>query len=160
MIGSTNPVRFRRVLCSIAAITLLACYALPENPAAGEGGRIHWKLRADGQVKLDGKPPLTWNVYQSDKKKEGHRVLVLLGRRYLALDVKAKLAYRVLPSDLKALGKDFESGDLFTKERLLPSSDWVVRDVGPAELVRLTLGDYGRTLEVMLPHPPDLRAFY
>jgi hypothetical protein len=32
--------------------------------------------------------------------------------------------------------------------------------VGPAELVRLTLGDYGRVLEVSLPHLPDLRPFY
>jgi len=44
--------------------------------------------------------------------------------------------------------------------RLLATSDWSVRDVGPAELIKLTLGDYGRLLEVELPHPPDLRAFY
>jgi hypothetical protein len=87
-------------------------------------------------------------------------VLVLLGHRYLALDIKAKLAYQVLPTDLEAQGQDFESGDLFIKERLLPSDSWTVRDVGPAELVKVTLKDYGRELEVMLRHPPDMRAFY
>jgi len=43
---------------------------------------------------------------------------------------------------------------------VIPSSDWTQRDVGPAELYRLTLGDYGRVLEVSLPHMPDLRGFY
>jgi hypothetical protein len=32
--------------------------------------------------------------------------------------------------------------------------------VGPAELIKLTLKDYNRLLQIELPHPPDLRAFY
>jgi hypothetical protein len=35
-----------------------------------------------------------------------------------------------------------------------------MHDVGPAESIKLTLGDYGRVLEVQLPHMPDMRAFY
>jgi len=128
---------------------------------AGGDGRTHWKLLDDAQLRLDGKPPLTWSVYQPEKsQKKNNLVLVLLGHRYLALDFKAKLVYQVLPTDLEPQGSDFESGDLFTKERLLPSDDWTVRDVGPAELIRVTLKDYGRELEVMLRHPPDMRKFY
>jgi hypothetical protein len=138
----------------------IACLVLQAYWAAAQGPPYHWKLHTDAQVKLDGKPPLAWNVYQTDKKKEQHLVLVLLGRRYLALDLKAKRVYQVFPTDLRAQGKDFESDELFKKERLLPTNDWLLRDVGPAEMIRLTLGDYGRTLEVMLPHPLDLRAFY
>lgn len=138
----------------------IACFVVAANWAAADGPPYHWKLHTDAQVKLDGKPPLAWNVYQTDKKKEQHLVLVLLGRRYLAIDLKARLVYQVLPGDLRAQGKDFESDDLFKKERLLPTEDWQLRDVGPAELIRLTLGDYRRTLEILLPHPLDLRAFY
>jgi hypothetical protein len=72
----------------------------------------------------------------------------------------AKRVYEVLPSDLKAQGKGFESDDLAQPSRLIPTSEWSDRDVGPAELIRLTLGDYGRILQVSLPHPPDLRPFY
>jgi hypothetical protein len=42
----------------------------------------------------------------------------------------------------------------------MPTNAWAVRDVGPAEMIKLTLGDYGRALDVELPHMPDLRAFY
>jgi len=138
----------------------IGCLALHAYSTAAQGPPYHWRLHTDAQVKLDGKPPLAWNIYQTDKKKEQHLVLVLLGRRYLAIDLKAKQVYQVFPTDLRAQGKDFESDELFKKERLLPTNDWLLRDVGPAEMIRLTLGDYGRTLEVMLPHPLDLRAFY
>jgi hypothetical protein len=129
--------------------------------AAKDDGRIHWKPIDRGQVRMDDKPPLASAVYQPDKsQKKPNLVLILLGHRWLALDIKTKLVYQVLPSDLQAEGGDFESGDLFTSERLVPSKDWTMRDVGPAELIKLTLNDYGRELQVSLPHPADLRAFY
>ncbi len=127
---------------------------------SGDNGRFLWKSVPRAQCKLDDKTPLTWNIYQTEKKKDANLVLVLLGRRYLALDIKGKVAYYVFPSDLQAKGQDFESGSLFVRSRVLPTSGWTVRDVGPAELIKLTLGDYGHALDVELPHMPDLRAFY
>ena len=112
------------------------------------------------QLKLENKTPLQWNVYQTEKKKEANLVLVQLGRRYMALDIRGKVAYYVFPSDLQAKGPDFESGNLFVQSRVMPTTAWSVRDVGPAEMVKLTLGDYGRAIDVELPHMPDLRAFY
>jgi hypothetical protein len=134
--------------------------ALPTRAFPNEAARIHWKQVPDAQVKLDGKTPLTWNVYQSNKKKESNLVLVLLGHRYLALDTKAKLVYSVQPGDLQADGKDFDSDNLMQASRTIPSTEWVERDIGPAESIKLKLGDYGRVLEVQLPHMPDLRGLY
>jgi hypothetical protein len=87
-------------------------------------------------------------------------VLILLGHRYLAIDFKAKQVYQVPPSELRAQGEDFESGDLFKEDRRVPSESWAVRDVGRAERIAFTMKDYGRVVEVLLPHTPDLRAFY
>ena len=146
----------------LSSAVLSSCiFILFANAAiAGETGRIHWKLLTDAQLKLDGKPPLAWNVYQPEKRKNSPLVLVLLGRRYLFIDYKAKLVYQVPLSDLQSQGADFESDDLANPDRLIPSSEWTVRDVGPAEQIRLTLGDYGCVLEVSLAHMPDLRPFY
>ena len=128
---------------------------------AKDDGRILWKPIDRGQVRLDDKQPLKTAVYQPDKsQKKPNLVLILLGHRWLALDSKAKTVYQVLPSDLKAQGSDFESGDLFISDRLIPSKEWTERDIGPAELIKLILNDYGRKLQVSLPHPRDLRAFY
>jgi hypothetical protein len=150
--------------CASLRIALLACAFLLTGfygggRAAGND-RYLWKSVSRAECKVGDKTPLTWNVYQTDKKKEANLVLVLIGRRYIALDLKAKAAYNVLPSDLQAKGQDFGSGDLFVKSRELPTDNWSLRDVGPAELIKLTLGDYGRELYVELPHMPDMRAFY
>lgn len=132
------------VFALVLATTVLA--------GSGDTGRIHWKQVTAGQVKLDGKAPLTWNIYQPDKKKLNYLVLILLGHRYLALDIRAQAVYSVVPADLKALGNDFESDSLTKANREIPSSDWTDKDVGPEERIQLTLGDYGRTLEIELPH--------
>lgn len=137
-----------------------------QSGSTNDTERVHWKATNEAQIKLDDKTPLGWNVFQPDKKdkktvkKGSDLVLVLLGHRYLMLDLKSRLVYEVPLSSLQARGADFESGDLAQQNLLVPSIDWTERDVGPAELIRLTLGDYGRVLEITLPHPPDMRPFY
>ena len=139
---------------------LLTILLTASSNAGAQGERVHWKPVNLAQIKLDEKTPLAFNVYRPDKKKDSHFVLILLGRRYIELDIKAKLAYSVPFADVHKTGSDLESDNFAVSSRVLATSDWSVRDVGPAELIKLTLGDYGRSLAVELPHPPDLRAFY
>jgi len=149
----------RRAFCGFLLAALAATVSAPAL-AGGETGRIHWKSVPVAQVKLGDKTPLAWNVYQPDKKKESNLVLILLGHRYLALDIKAKQVFAVPLADLQKTGSDFESDNPKVPAHLIPTSDWSMHDVGPAELIKLTLGDYGRVLTVEMPHPADLRAFY
>ena len=154
-----------RVIVAICAIAFCAGVGARADAGyffggAADNGRFLWKSVGRAQLKLENKTPLQWNVYQTEKKKEANLVLVQLGRRYVALDFHGKVAYYVFPWDLQAKGSDFESGNLFVPSRLMPTTAWSVRDVGPAEMIKLTLGDYGRALDVELPHMPDLRAFY
>lgn len=148
-----------RVFGTIAIVCALL-YSTFAKANAADNERFLWKSVPRAQVKLDNKTPLAWNVFRTEKKKEGNLVLILLGRRYIALDIKAKVAYSVALSDLEAKGADLESGNLFLPSRVLPTDNWSIRDVGPAEMIKLTLGDYGRALDVEIPHPPDMRAFY
>ncbi len=166
-----DAVHRARLLIAFSLIALISLAAQPspagQTDTAADSVRVHWKYLEMAQLKLDDKAPLKWNVYQpdkkdnkKDKKKDSDLVLVLLGHRYLMLDTRARLVYVVPLSELHAQGADFESGDLAQQSRVIPSTDWTDRDVGPAELIRLTLGDYGSVLEVSLPHMPDLRPFY
>jgi hypothetical protein len=129
--------------------------------AAGDSDRIHWKQVDESEVKLDGKPPIGSNVYLPDKKsKKKDLVLILLGHRYLMLDTKSRFVYAVFLTDITKQGADIETADLAEPSRIIPSTDWTSHDVGPEQLIKLTLEDYGRVLEVELPHPVDLRALY
>jgi hypothetical protein len=145
------------IIPPIAWLLLVMVCLLPAGTRASDTGDFHWKSVDGAEVKLDDKVPLTWNVYQTDKRKSSNLVLVLLGRRYILLDVKARLAYLVFPDEIHAQGDDFNSGDLALSTHVIPSNDWTERDIGPAEEYRLTLEDYGRTLSVQLPHPLDIR---
>jgi len=147
-----------RLLCFCMVLVILQI--AEASSASAQGERVHWKPVNLAQIKLDEKTPLAFNVYRPEKKKDSHFVLILLGRRYIELDIKAKIAYSVPFADVHKTGGDLESDNFAVSSRVLPTSDWSVRDVGPAELIKLTLGDYGRNLAVELPHPPDLRAFY
>lgn len=148
------------------ATICVACLASLPREVGAQDAQIRWKSVEMAQVRVDDKAPLKWNVYQpdkksgKDKKRDAELILVLLGHRYVMLDTKARLVYVVPLSELHAQGQDFESGDLAQPNEVIPTTDWSRRDVGPAELYHLTLGDYGRALEVSLPHMPDLRAFY
>jgi hypothetical protein len=125
---------------------------------AGAGGKLVWKPEAAAQLKVAGHSQKIWNVYRVDKNKDV--VLVQIWKRYLLLDIKQRTVYELLPSDLQKQGNNFSSGAPGEQGRLIPSSTWVERDIGPAELVRLKLLDYGQILELQLPHPLDLRAVY
>jgi hypothetical protein len=151
-----NSLQWRLAL----GLALCGCILFGANAFAANGGdtgRIHWKQIPDAQLKLDSKVPLNWNVFLPDKKKLGNLVLVLIGRRYIALDIKAKVAYGMELTDLQAQGKDFESDSPVKPDHVIPTTEWSERDAGPAEIVKLTLGDYGRVLEIQLPHMPDIR---
>jgi len=146
-------------------LLLFACAIAVAMPVFAQD-EIRWKSVETAQVRLDGKAPLKWNVYQPDKKTKGDKkrnadfALVLLGHRYVMLDLKGRLVYLVPLSELHADGQDFLSGDLAQLDKVIPSTDWTDRDVGPAQIYRLTLGDYGHVMELSLPHMPDLRPFY
>jgi hypothetical protein len=148
-----NVSRKNRVLQVALVFALLPLLASRANAA----DKHHWKSVTEAQVKINGKIPLTWSIFQPDKKKDANLVLILLGHRWLMLDTKAKLVYQVPLNAVHAQGQDYETEDLAKSELLVPSSDWSDKDVGPAEDIHVTLGDYGRTLEIELPHLMDLR---
>jgi hypothetical protein len=150
---SINPLATFFLCCAVLIPTTISA-------KAGDSDRFLWKSVPRAQLKLDDKTPLTWNVFQTEKKKESNLVVILLGRRYIALDIKARVAYSVALSDLQVKGADFESGNLFVQARVLRTNEWSLRDVGPAELIKLKFGDYGTNLQLQLPHMPDLRGLY
>lgn len=148
-----------------ASVLILAFFAAPQFARADDSARIHWTSVTQAQVKVDQTTPLTWGVYQAEKKgkpdkKHSHLVLVLIGHRYLLIDLKAKHVYEVLRKKLHASGEGFKTGDLITSSRLIPTSDWMWRNVGPAEMYRIKLGDYGRVLQITLPHVYLISPYY
>jgi len=142
----------RSMIAILQRTSLLVLILASSLPAAG---KLTWKLEERAQLKIEGHVPIAWNVYTIEKRK--NLVLILLGRRYLGMDTKTKSVWEIDPKDLTAKGKDFESDEPETIGKKIPVTDWTERDVGPAERILITLGDYGAKIELELPHLIDLR---
>ena len=107
---------------------LLAC------GQARAADKYRWKAVTEAQVKIDDKIPLTWNIYQPDKKKDANLVLVLLGHRWLMLDTKAKLVYQVpLPASAGPRARITKRDDLAkpdtvrSEQQIGPTATWARR---------------------------------
>jgi hypothetical protein len=153
--GTNGPRKMTASRSAIAILqrTLLLVLILATSlPAAG---RVTWKIEERAQLQIGGHVPISWNVYAPEKKK--NLVLILLGKRYLALDTKTKSVWQIELKDLTPKGQDFESDEPAEIGTPIPVSSWSDRDVGPAERIIITLGDYGAKIQLELPHMLDLR---
>lgn len=141
----------------ISAGTIVVLIVLMLVPAAYAASKINWKPIGDASLKITGrKPPKIWNVYQDEKKKE--RVLVQMDSRYLILDAKTKEVFEITAAQFRMYGKNYQSPNPGANEHALPSTDWDIRDIGPAERIQVRLTNENLFLDVELPHPLDLRT--
>jgi hypothetical protein len=150
--GSRKMTASRAAIEILRRSTLLVLILASSVPAAG---RVTWKIEERAQLQIGGHVPISWNVYTIEKKK--NLVLILLGKRYLALDTKTKSIWQIETKDLTPKGKDFESDEPGEIGTPIPVGSWSDRDVGPAERIVITLGDYGAKIQLELPHMIDLR---
>jgi len=140
-------------VAAVAALLLLAA-AVP--PPAAAGDRILWTPVRDALFTIDGKPVKVWTVYHSKEKKE-HRLLLLVGTRYLMIDTQLRLITEYDPAVFEKKGGDCDMPREAKGVKALPSEDWIVRDVGTSYLVHAQLKEEGRLLEIELPKMPDFR---
>jgi hypothetical protein len=147
--------RILRRISILGAIVSFPIFAATAR--ARTSGSITWKYVNNAILRITGrKPPKQWNVYQDRKKKE--RVLVQTDSRYLILDAKTKEVFEITPAQFQPRGKYFQSPDPAASQHALPSTDWDMRDVGPAERIQVRLSDENIFLDVELPHPLNLRV--
>jgi hypothetical protein len=147
---------FRPGVFLLLAVGVFAPLTAP--PVRADSQTVSWKPVVGAILKINGRALKTWNVYSGDKK---YRVvLVLLMHRYLILDTKERAVYEIPPGDLESHDQELRGRAPGKEMKRIPSSNWYFRDLGPMELVRVRLGDYGNVLELQLPHLPDLRGLY
>ena len=118
---------------------------------------IIWKPDDKAILEVSGrKPPKNWSIFEDLKNKA--RVLVQLDGLYLVVDAKTKQVFEIAASQLQPHGKNFQSIDPSQTERAVPSTDWDMRDLGPAERIEVRLTNDNTLLNVQIPHPLDLRV--
>ena len=145
---STNPHQRTVAAVAAAAVVLLAAVAAAPTPAAGNP--LTWKPAQQAILRVDDQALKEWDVFQVEKKND--RFLVQLGGRFLLLDAAQKQVFELVPATIERKGSDLLWDPADRPAKPLATSNWAVRDVGPAQRIRVRLDAEGRALDLQVPH--------
>lgn len=125
--------------------------------AVGAADKLTWKRVPEAMLKVDNRPVKTWAIYHAEKEKKDHRLLLLLGTRFLMIDTKLRLITEYDPSTFSKKGEAYEMEREAKGVMSLSTEDWILRDVGTSYLIHAKLKEESRALEIQLPKMPDFR---
>jgi hypothetical protein len=139
---------FRRLIFACAAALAFVASFARILPAADE---IEWKPVEAALLRVDDRPPATWNLYTAGKKND--RLLIQLGGRYLFVDTNRRRVYELDPAKLDHKGDSIMWRESDRPADSLPESAWITRDVGEAYRIHFRLDAEGHVFDIDIPHP-------
>ncbi len=108
-------------------------------------------------IKLNEEPPISWNVYHSQKK--GY-LLVRLWKRYLLIHVPEEEVYEIDPKNVKLTEDGVEWSFTNLPDKPLETLEWKERNVGQLTRVRFKLAANRHYLEIQLPADLNGKPMY
>jgi hypothetical protein len=133
-------------------LILLAIMLFASGTFTRAADTITWEAYPKAILRIDGEPPKVWGLYHSTKGKKDEVILLLWNKRYLMLNTHLKEVEELDPQTIVYKTRNLESPNDDKTATLLPSSDWIVRDVGSAFRIRTILTEEKHEIEINLPH--------
>lgn len=137
--------RLSRAQIGVAVLAIAGCVAAQ---AAIAGDTTVWK-QTDGILRINDEPPKDWSVYREGKKTNA--LILKVDERLLLIDVKAQ---QVRELDAKSVTAKEDSITTQAKNppgKVIASSGWLLRDVGPALRIHFELASESHTVDLELP---------
>ena len=139
-----------------AALAFLAVVAFTRLTPADP---LPWKPVANAFLRVNDEGLKEWGVFQIEKKtkkdKADDRFLVQLADRFLLVDAAQRKVFDLTSANIQRSGPDalWDAANLPAKP--LNTSEWLVRDVGLAQRIKMHLDAEDRTLDLQIPHRPS-----
>jgi hypothetical protein len=131
---------------------LLVTMILTTGTATRAADTITWEAYDKAILRIDGDPPKVWGLYHSTKGKKDEVLLLLWNKRYLMLNTHLKEVRELDPQTITYKTHRLESPGDDKTATILPSTEWIVRDVGSAFRIRTILTEEKHEIEINLPH--------
>lgn len=131
-----------------ASSAAIAIVVLTFGAAVRAGDTTTWK-QTDGILRINDEPPKDWSVYREGKKTNA--LILQVGDRLLLIEVKAQTVREL---DAKAVTRKEDSIITSAKNppgKVIASSGWLLRDVGPALRIHFELESESHTVDLELP---------
>jgi hypothetical protein len=141
-------------------ISVSACYALLlmtvliflSATQISAADNITWEAYDKAILRIDGDPPKIWGLYHSTHGKQNEVILLLWDKRFLKLNTRFKEVQELDPLSIVHKSKRLESPSDDKAATILPSTEWILRDVGSAYRIRFILNEEKHEIEINLPH--------
>ena len=142
-----------------AATLLLLLAAL--GMVCGTGGEVaakskavSWKVIDDALLRVNGSPVKDWGVYQAGRKTDP--LLLQMGNRFLLVEIHERRLFELDPSKIEHKAGELVWDPADCPATPLATSDWVEHDVGGAFQIGAKIDNESRSLDLQLPHPPNV----
>jgi hypothetical protein len=115
---------------------------------------LSWKPIAEALLRVNDAPPKQWEIYRTGKKNDP--LLLQLGNRFLLIESHD---HRIFELDAAKIERKKDEVLWTLSDRPaepLSTSDWVVDDIGAAFVIKVKIDKEDATLDLQLPHPPDV----
>ena len=138
------------VILALAILSAIVLVCIPARLSAAKSETfVPYAIAA---VRIDGEPPPEWNLYHESHGKFNELVLLEWGKRFLRLDVHLKEAREIKTDSVKRSKSSVSWTVDDAASAVLPSGEWIYRDVGNVQRLHLALTAEGHEIEIDLPH--------
>ena len=115
---------------------------------------VAWKVIDDALLRVNGSPVKDWGVYQAGRKTDP--LLLQMGNRFLLVEIHERRLFELDPSKIEHKAGELVWDPADCPATPLVTSDWVEHDVGGAFQIGAKIDSESRSLDLQLPHPPNI----
>lgn len=136
-------------MCASLLALTLAIFLAPRIHAADT---ITWVQFRAILMRIDDESPKEWNIWRDAHSKKDEILLIQWNKRYLRLNTKLQQVREIDPQTVEHKEKTVTSPADDGTAKVLPSDNWILRDVGSADRIYFELTAENHKIDINIPH--------
>ena len=133
---------------SLLALTIAILIAPPIHSA----DTITWVQYRAIFMRIDDDSVKEWNIWRDAHSKKDEILLIQWNKRYLRINTKRQEVREIDPQSVTRGEKSVTSPADDSTAKVLPSDDWILRDVGSADRIYFELTAENHKIDINIPH--------
>lgn len=138
-------------LAAFASLLALAI-AILVTPQIRAADTISWVQYRAIFMRIDDEAPKEWNIWRDAHSKKDEVLLIQWNKRYLRINTKLQEVREIDPQTVTHKGDSATSPADDSSAKVLPSDNWILRDVGSADRIYFELTAENHKVDINIPH--------
>jgi hypothetical protein len=147
---TSSNIAARKLASHALLLTLLA--AIFVAPRIRAADTITWVQFRAIFMRVDDDSVKEWNIWRDAHAKKDQILLIQWNKRYLQLNTKLQEVREIDPQTITHGEKSVTSPADNSAAKVLPSDNWILRDVGSADRIYFELTAENHKIDINIPH--------